>query len=191
MQKGSMLSGLIILVALSVRVARYANGSGTQNRPSIASIYVYAIAGIMLFSYNSTLGSIITTISGEKGDGACYVVEAPDSLKLNSLSNCWSDASSEISGELAARAVKVSGESDVWTEFSENTKVGIGVLQLIGFMFFFFSVHSLIEVGKGTARHGYFKPSVQLIAACLIVDLPHTFAMVLATLKSVGITFSA
>lgn len=192
MQKVATFSGMLILVALYLRVAQFANAQGTQNRPSVASLYVYAIAGIMLFSYNSTLGTLITTISGESGDGVCYVVEAPDTTaKLNSLSNCWSDASSEVSGALAANASKISGDSNVMTEFSENVKVGVGLLQLIGFMFFCFSVHSLVEIGKGTARHGYFKPSVMLIASCLIVDLPHTAVLILATLKSVGVTISA
>lgn len=191
MQQAARFSGLIILVALYLRITQYANAQGTQQRPSVASLYIYAIAGIMLFSYNSTLGTLITTISGQSGDGVCYVVEAPDATKLNSLSNCWSDASSEISGALAANASKISGESNVMTEFSENVKVGVGLLQMIGFMFFFFAVHSLVEIGKGSSRQGYFKPSVMLIASCLIVDLPHTAVMILATLKSVGVTFSA
>lgn len=191
-QKSATLSGLIILVATFLRITRYANASGTQNRPSIASIYVFAISGIMLFSYNSTLGTFITTISGQSGDGVCYVVEAPNTnVKLNSLSNCWSDASSEISGALATSVNKISGNSDAMTEFSDNVKIGVGLLQMIGFMFFCFSVHSLVEVGKGSARHGYFKPSVMLIASSLIVDLPHTAEIILSTLKSVGVTISA
>ncbi|MEQ4191896.1 hypothetical protein ABNM11_24940 [Pseudomonas syringae] len=191
MQKAATFSGMLILVALYLRIAQYANAQGTQNRPSVASLYVYAIAGIMLFSYNSTLGTLIATMSGQSGDGVCYVVEAPDATKLNSLSNCWSDASSEVSGALAANANKISGDGNVMTEFSENVKVGVGLLQMIGFMFFIFAVHSLVEIGKGSARQGYFKPSVMLIASCLIVDLPHTAVMILATLKSVGVTFSA
>ncbi|WP_147473258.1 hypothetical protein [Pseudomonas coronafaciens] len=191
MQKAATFSGMLILVALYLRITQYANAQGTQNRPSVSSLFIYAIAGTMLFSYNSSLGTLIVTISGQSGDGVCYVVEAPDATKLNSLSNCWSDASSEVSGALAANANKLSGDANVMTEFSENVKVGVGLLQMIGFMFFIFSVKSLVEVGKGTARHGYFKPSVMLIASCLIVDLPHTFAMILATLKSVGVTISA
>ncbi|MFI3044483.1 hypothetical protein [Pseudomonas coronafaciens] len=189
-QKFATLSGLLIFLAFFVRLAKYADAQGTQNRPSVSSLYIFAISGIMLFSYSSTLGTLITTISGKEGDGVCYVVESAD-LKLNSLNNCWSDASSEISGELSASVTKLSGNSDVMTEFRENTKVGIGLLQLIGFMFFCFSVHAFVEIGKGTARHGYTKPIVMMIAASLIVDLPHTAEMVLATLKSVGVTFSA
>lgn len=186
LQKLCGLLGLLILVSGFLRLARWANAAGTQQRPSTSSIYAWFICGTLMFSYNSTLGTLITTFSGESGDGVCYVLESSDT-KIASDSNCWSDASSEATGVLSAQITKKFGNSDASKEFSDNIKLIVGILQVIGFGFYISSIYGFMKVADGRAQHGYWKPSVMMISSMLIVDLPHTWTMVVATLAKGGV----
>ena len=183
----SILIGVILLVIACTRSAAYSEQSSSNKKITIPSIVMLFVCGAMLVSYTSTLGTLITTISGEKGDGVCYVVESSADVKINSQSSCWSNAKSEISGSLDSTISSKFGNSEASEAFQNNTKVVVGLFQAIGFFFFISSIVSLKAVSDGSARHGYAKPMIILITSCLIIDLPHTASMIMATLQKLGV----
>ena len=185
----SIFLGMILLVMACTRAAAYSEQSSSNKQITTSSIIMLFVCGVMLVSYTSTLGTLITTISGEKGDGVCYVVESSTDVKIKSQSSCWTNATSEISGSLDKTISSKFGNSEATEAFQNNMKVIVGLFQAIGFFFFISSIMSLKAVGHGSSRDGYAKPMIILIASALIIDLPHTASMIMETAKLAGVDF--
>ena len=183
----SIILGLILLVMACTRAAAYSEQSSSNKKITMTSIAMLLVCGTMLVSYTSTLGTLITTISGEKGDGVCYVVESSTDVKINTQSSCWSTATSEISGSMDKTLSSKFGNSEATEAFQNNMRVIVALFQAIGFFFFISSIMSLKAVSEGSARHGYAKPFIIFIASGLIVDLPHTASMIMETAKLAGV----
>lgn len=184
--------GMIVLIAGFYRMRMKAE-MGPNGNISTTSIFVYIAVGFMMLSFSSTLGSLIATFLGQTsttGAGACFILNDSVTGGRSTLDNgsCWNASSSELTGTLMDRVTKMSSASTA-QEFLANINVIIGLFQLIGFIYFFVGMHGLVAVSKGSARNGYFKPLVIIIASALIVDLPHTAEIFLNTLKKVGINF--
>ena len=186
--KLGQIIGMITLIAGFYRMRMKAE-MGPNGNITTTSIFVYIAVGFMLLSFSSTLGSVIATLLGDDGS-ACFILNDSVTGGMVTLNNgnCWDASSSELTGTLMDRVTKMSSASTA-QEFLDNIKVIIGLFQLIGFIYFFVGMHGLIAVSKGSARNGYFKPLVIIIASALIVDLPHTAEMFLNTLKKVGVNF--
>src|ERR1044071_2402220 len=158
----SRLIGICVLIAGFYRMRLKAE-MGPNGNVSQTSIYVYVVCGFLLISFSSTLASLIATFLGSSGS-ACFILN--DSIDKATLSagTCWDASSSELTGTLMDRVTKMSSASTA-EEFLNNIKVIIGLFQLIGFIYFIVGVYGLVQVSKGTARNGYFKPIVIIIAS--------------------------
>lgn len=145
---------------------------------------VYAIAAVLFLNAGLGLGLIISSWGGSH-EQPCFIASEKDGFS----STCFNDEMSELAGELRTRVKKLSSDSTAKL-FWDNLKFIVSVFQLIGLIYFFVGVHGLVQVSNGSAKDsGYGKPIVTLIASALIVDLPHTFQMLQATLQQVGINF--
>lgn len=180
------LIGICVLMAGFYRMRLKAE-MGPNGNISQTSIYIYVIVGFLFISFSSTLSSLVATFLGDSGS-ACFILnDAIEKATLNS-GTCWDASSSELTGTLMDRVTKMSSASTA-QEFLDNIRVIIGLFQLIGFIYFFVGLYGLVQVSKGTARNGYFKPIIIIVASTLIVDLPHTAEMFLNTLKEIGVNF--
>lgn len=158
--------------------------AGNSGNFKTGSIYVTLIAATLMLNYSNTLTTYIATLLGN-GTGHCFILDESQSL----AQNCWDASSSELTGDLRTRIENLSS-STVAESFMKNLNVIVGIFQVIGLIYFFVGVYGLVQVSNGSARdHGYGKPIITMIAAALIVDLPHTAEMFITTLNSVGINF--
>ncbi|EEJ3186308.1 hypothetical protein PX74_003756 [Salmonella enterica subsp. enterica] len=151
---------------------------GTKNAYSAPAVYV--LAGVIMMNLSPSLSVLTNTFFSVD---FCTLVEnnAP-------VSSCFSNELSGVTGELQTRIEKLSGASTA-EKFFENIQVIIGIFQVIGFIYFLVGAHGLTEVARGSAQHGYGKPIITMIAAALIVDIPHTASVFLSTLEKIGINF--
>lgn len=178
--------GISVLVGGFYRMRMKAE-MGPNGNISQASIYMYVIVGVLMLSFSATLSSVIATLLGSDGS-ACFILNGSIDRATLNQGQCWDAGSSEITGTLMDRVTKMSSASTA-QEFLANIKVIIGLFQLIGFIYFLVGLYGLVMVSKGTARNGYMKPIIIIAASALIVDLPHTAEIFLATLKKVGVNF--
>ncbi|WP_156176534.1 hypothetical protein [Pseudomonas veronii] len=145
---------------------------------------VYAVAAVLFLNAGLGLGLIISSWGGNY-EQPCFIASEKDGFS----STCFNNEMSELAGELRARVEKLSSDSTAKI-FWDNLKFIVSVFQLIGLIYFFVGVHGLVQVSNGSAKDsGYGKPIITMFASALIVDLPHTFQMLQATIRQVGINF--
>lgn len=176
------LIGLILMISAGLKMKAASETQGPNSNKGI--IYISLLAGILMMNSSSTLSTYIATLLGGDG-GHCFVLDSSQSA----AENCWTAESSGLTGQLKTRVEKLSN-SGVAETFMKNINVIVGILQVIGFIYFFVGTYGLVQVANGSSRDGgYGKPIVTMIASALIVDIPHTAEMAVATLEKVGVNF--
>lgn len=176
------LIGIILMVSAGLKMKAASDNTGPNSNKSI--IYISLLAGVLMMNSSSTLSTYIATLLGSSG-GYCFVLDKSQSA----AENCWSAESSGLTGQLKTRVEKLSN-AGVAATFMKNINIIVGILQVIGFIYFFVGVYGLVQVSNGSSRDGgYGKPIVTMIASALIVDIPHTAEMAIATLEKVGVNF--
>lgn len=176
------LIGIILMVSAGLKMKAASDNTGPNSNKSV--IYISLLAGVLMMNSSSTLSTYIATLLGSSG-GHCFVLDKSQSA----AENCWTAESSGLTGQLKTRVEKLSN-AGVAATFMKNINIIVGILQVIGFIYFFVGVYGLVQVSNGSSRDGgYGKPIVTMIASALIVDIPHTAEMAIATLEKVGVNF--
>ncbi len=177
--------GPFIGVLLFIQAGLKLKQTADEKKPAGAStVIVYFVAATLFFNSHLAydLVSSIWKIEGESK--ICFVADG-DAIK----ESCYSDEVSELTGVLADRVEKLSGDS-VATDFINNFRAIIGIFQVIGVIYFFVGIYGLVQVSNGSAKdNGYGKPIITMISSALIIDLPHTASMFLDTLQKIGVNF--
>lgn len=176
------LLGIILMISAGLKMKAASDNTGPNSNKSV--IYISLLAGVLMMNSSSTLSTYIATLLGGSG-GHCFVLDKTQSA----AENCWTAESSGLTGQLKTRVEKLSN-AGVAASFMKNINIIVGILQVIGFIYFFVGVYGLVQVSNGSSRDGgYGKPIVTMIASALIVDIPHTAEMAIATLEKVGVNF--
>lgn len=177
------VSGFMIGLAIfitSLYKMKLLGENGQKNGISI--VLVGALAGIFMMNTDAWLG--VFTQSFFSTDEVCYVIS---DNKIDD--NCFRDELSGLSGDLKERLRK-QANVDTAAAFIDNIKIIIGMFQIIGFTYFLVGANGLVQVANGSSKDGgYGKPIITMIAAALIVDIPHTAQMAINTLEQIGINF--
>lgn len=177
------LVGLTVFISALVYMIKVASEG---QKISAMSVVVMILAGSLMMNIDTALSTFGNTFFDKSGaENVCYIIEE------NGLSSsCFSDEMSGLSGQLKDRIEKSSGAKTSELFFSK-VKIIVGVLQLIGVVYFFAGVYGLIEVSKGSSKDGggYGKPLTTMFASALIVDIPHTMQTAMNTLEKIGVNF--
>tara|TARA_Y100001960_G_scaffold321323_1_gene395789 strand:+ start:16675 stop:17409 length:735 start_codon:yes stop_codon:yes gene_type:complete len=192
------LLGLILMGVGAHKLKRRAeNPNDPRSFPS--SIVVTLIAGALIFNYSMTSNTMISTILGNES-GHCFMFtdSAKERLEESAANtgttmsdasslvdeNCWDSASSSMVGDISAKLDEMSpGKGDA---FKRNVGVIVGLFQLFGVIYLIKGVYLLKQTSEGNGREGYGKPIITMIAAALVIDLPHTLEMIKATIDYLG-----
>lgn len=176
------LIGLILMISAGLKMKAASDNNGPNSNKSI--IYISLLAGVLMMNSSAALSTYIATLLGSDG-GHCFILDSTQSA----AENCWTAESSGLTGQLKNRVEKLSN-AGVAASFMKNINIIVGILQVIGFIYFFVGVYGLVQVSNGSSRDGgYGKPIVTMIASALIVDIPHTAEMAIATLEKIGVNF--
>ncbi|WP_136477734.1 hypothetical protein [Pseudomonas sp. DG56-2] len=171
--------GLGVLI-VSLYKMKLIGESGHKN--GISVVYIGVLTS--MFMMNTDAWFSVFTSTFFDSDEICYVIAQN---KIDE--NCFRDEMSGVTGDLKERIKKQSSESAA-TAFVDNVKVIIGMFQIIGFTYFLVGANGLVQVANGSSRDGgYGKPIITMIAAALIVDIPHTAQMAINTLEQIGVNF--
>ncbi len=143
---------------------------------------VYLIIGAVLMNITLAIGAFGNTYF--KAGDFCFVVSE------GAINNaCMNTEVSGLTGELKARIEKLSSGGTA-EKFLENIQVIIGLLQIIGLIYFAVGAYGIAQVSNGSSKEsGYGKPIITMFASALIVDIPHTAMMAIETLEKIGINF--
>jgi uncharacterized membrane protein len=172
------LIGLIVFINGWYKLSQVYN-EGQKN--TLVGPVVYVIAGVLMMNVFLTLD--VFTYTFFKVDNYCQIIK--DEAVVQS---CMSDAMSGLTGELKTRIEKMSSEGTAQA-FLDHISVIVGSFQLIGFIYMLSGFYGLTQVANGSAKNGYGKPIITIFASALIVDIPHTAQMAIATLAKIGLNF--
>lgn len=176
------LIGLILMISAGYKMKQAADSNGPQSNKGI--IFVSLLVGVIMMNASGAMSTYLATLLGS-GSGHCFILDKEQSVG----ENCWSADSSGLTGDLKSRIEKLSSGSTA-QKFMENVNVIVGIFQVIGFIYFLVGAYGLVQVANGSSRDsGYGKPIITMIAAALIVDIPHTAEMAIQTLQDIGINF--
>ncbi|MCV0304741.1 hypothetical protein KUC55_03515 [Pseudomonas aeruginosa] len=173
--------GLIILISSLVNMIR-AGAEGSKI--TWGSIATALVASALLMNTDQAISTVGNTYFNKPGaEQICFIV-----AEKGIDDSCFSNELSGITGQLENRIRNMSGDSTV-EAFAAKTKIVVGILQLIGFIYFGIGAYGLTQVSKGSANYGYGKPLTTMLASALIVDIPHTVQSFIDTLNKIGIQF--
>ncbi|HFH2960060.1 TPA: hypothetical protein ACGJSO_005431 [Pseudomonas aeruginosa] len=179
LDKFSIFMGVLLFIIAGLKLKMRVDEKNPSKNFGVIMTFV---AGT--FFFNSYLAYELVSVWKIAGDERiCFMA---DDAGVND--QCYSDEMSEISGELAERVGKLSGDS-VKDDFMNNFRAIIGLFQVIGVIYFMVGTWGLVQVSNGTKDEGYGKPIITMISSALIIDLPHTASMFLDTLQKVGVNF--
>ncbi|MBA1286586.1 hypothetical protein [Pseudomonas aeruginosa] len=179
LDKYSIFMGVLLFILAGLKMKQ----ASDEHKPfPKLGVGVYFVAAT--FFFNSYLAYELVSVWKIEGDESiCFMA---DDAGVND--SCYSDEVSELSGELAERVGKLSGDS-VKDDFMNNFRAIIGLFQVIGVIYFMVGIYGLVQVSNGSKDGGYGKPIITMISSALIIDLPHTASMFLDTLQKVGVNF--
>lgn len=120
----------------------------------------------------------------------------PSTLGLVSNVNCnvnsaqlgkcivWDDSNSGLSGDLKEKITKNAENKNGWDTFYAKFKKIISLVQLLSFIIFCSQLFNLWSISVDNTKNGSAGITIlKLIAAGLIVDLPHTVDWITETIK--------
>ena len=175
------LVGLIVLVATLFNMIKAGQEGSKITWGTIATALV---ASALLMNTNEAISTFGNTYFNKSGaEKICFVV-----AEKGIDDSCFSNELSGITGQLENRIKNMSGDSTV-EAFKQKSRIVLGILQLIGFIYFSKGAYGLTQVSKGSATYGYGKPLTTMLASALIVDIPHTIQSFIDTLNKIGIQF--
>ncbi len=178
----SMGIGLLILGVVRLK-KRADNPNDPKSFPS--AIIVIMIAGALSFNYSQSAGTMINTLLGNSDAGYCFVIDNARSSGETLRENCWDSSNSEVLDDIEERVNSMS-DNAAGTKIKENAETIVALFQLIGLIYFLKGLYGLKLTAEGTAREGYGKPIITIMAAALVIDLPHTIEMASATINALG-----
>lgn len=192
------LLGLILMGVGAHKLKRRAeNPNDPRSFPS--SIIMTFIAGALIFNYSMTSNTMISTLLGNES-GHCFMFTDTANTKLAEAAanadstisdsgtliedSCWDSGSSSMVSDISAKLEEMSPGKG--SSFEKNVDVIVGLFQLFGVIYLIKGVYLLKQTSEGNGREGYGKPLITMIAAALVIDLPHTLEMIKATIDYLG-----
>lgn len=173
------LIGFITLVSSIVKM-RYV--SDANQKSPVAAVIMGIFAATLMMNIDSSLSVLTKTFFDV--DAVCMQIS-----EKRIDDNCFRDEMSGLTGDIKSRIQKLSNDQTAST-FLSTFQLIIGIFQVIGMIYFAVGAYGLKEVANGSSKEtGYGKPIITMIAAALIVDIPHTAQMAIDTLHSVGLNF--
>ncbi len=183
----SLLLGLGLMALGGVKLKRRAeNPNDPKSFP--AAIIITFVAGALIFNYSGTSSTLIATLLGSDS-GHCFVLKEQLTSKAGDIENgvyenCWDSSKSTHLDEIASKVDEMTDGNG--SKLKENVEIIVGLFQLIGLIYLIKGIYGLKLTAEGNGRDGYMKPIVTMIAAALVIDLPHTLEMIDETIKLLG-----
>ena len=174
--------GLMVLGGIKLK-KRADNPNDAKSFPT--AIIITLLAGALSFNYAGSAGLIINSFLGNDS-GYCFVVQDGNYSENDGYSkNCWNPDNSDILQEVADKVDQMSNGT-AGSKLKENARAIVALFQTIGLIYLLKGFYGLKLVAEGTAREGYGKPIITLIASALVIDLPHTLTMLQNTINALG-----
>lgn len=178
----------VILLLVGINKMKWKAEQPTNPQHSTGMIITVLVAGALMINYTQSATSLITTALYPEGNGEyCFIL---DSSQSASNSQCWSSSTAESTTKLADTIDRLEGDERS-QEFRDNIDVLMAFFQLIGLIYFFKGAYGLKQVSDGGQKGGYGKPLLIMIAAALVLDLPHTLEVVLNTIEQIGFSITS
>jgi hypothetical protein len=176
----------VILLLVGINKMKWKAEQPTNPQHSTGMIITVLVAGALMINYTQATTSFITSILYEDSE-YCFILDPSQS---NSTSQCWSASTSESTTLLSDRINRLEG-NEPSQEFRDNIDVLMAFFQLIGLIYFFKGAYGLKQVSDGGQKGGYGKPLLTMLAAALVLDLPHTLEVIMQTIEQIGFSITS
>lgn len=176
--------GLVLMIVGLTKLKRRAdNPNDPRSFPT--SIIITVLSGALLFNYNQTSGTMISSIFGSQS-GHCFVLDKTAGSGDYVGEHCWDSSTSELLDGMRENIDKHYGDKDMKAKMEENVETLIAVFQIVGLIYLMKGLYGLKTASEGTGKDSYGKSLVTIVASALVIDLPHTIEMFQATIEYLG-----
>ena len=186
--KASVLIGVVLVLNAFMDMRLSTEVGGHEKPKLVRKAMVGFLIGVLLLNITSIIDVVVHTLNPES-KGGCLITnaEALDEIRVGKNKDaCWSLASAQITGPTYEKA-KSMIDSQYAGGIESQLKIVISTLQALGVIYFIIGINELNQISKGSSRHGVGRVLTQIIAAGLIIDFPHTVAVVQASGKLLGL----
>jgi hypothetical protein len=176
----ALIIGLWTMIKFFTTLKQHAD---SPNDPSASKFKVLMIllTAVLLLNLNTAIDIMVKTTLGT--EAYCFSLD-PDATG-GKTSDCFNPESSELTSELQKRLDSKIKSKD---EFLKYVGLAMGAIQFLGLIFFVKGVLMIKQIGDGQGQAGPGKVIIALIFSALIIDLPHTMEVILATIKTMGVS---
>ncbi|WP_274878755.1 hypothetical protein [Vibrio harveyi] len=179
----TMLVGLSLMVLGGVKLKKKAENPNDP-KAFTSVVLITFISGALLFNYSGTSDTLIATMLGDD-KGHCFILADKTETSDIHSNNCWDSKNSDyVNDELKKRIEGVEGANE--DAIKKNINIIMGIFQLFGTVFLGKGIYGLYQAAEGQQGKSYGKSIVTMIAAALVIDLPHTLEMLNETVKLLG-----
>lgn len=175
----------VLLLILGIMKMKSRADQPTNPQHSVGMIITVLVAGALMINYSQAATSVISSVLYD-GREYCFILDDEQS----NASDCWSSENAESTAELGERIDRLVEDGEGAAEFRRNINILMAFFQLIGLIYFFKGAYGLKQVSDGGQKGGYGKPILTMIAAALVLDLPHTLEVILTTINEIGFSIS-
>lgn len=188
--KASVLIGVILVLNAFMNLRLSTEVAGHERPTLVRKAMAGFLIGVLLLNITSIIDVVVHTINPES-KGGCYITnaEALDDIRIGKNKDaCWSLASAQITGPTYEKAKKMVDDQHS-SDIENNLKIVISALQALGVIYFIFGLVELNNIAKGSSRAsrvGTWGVLIQIFAAALIIDFPHTVGFVFTTMAKLG-----
>ncbi|MCK8072419.1 hypothetical protein [Vibrio sp. 1CM23M] len=186
----AVLLGLGLIVISIIKLKKRAeNPNDPKSFPS--AILITMLSGALILNFSGTSSTLIATLLGGEG-GHCFVLQEQlmeqeqGTIQMGDLhqENCWDSSNSQMVDDIAKKVDEMSDGNGA--RLKRNVEIIVGLFQLVGLVYLIKGIYGLKLVSEGQSREGYGKPILTMIAAALVIDLPHTLEMLSETITLLG-----
>lgn len=178
----------VILLIVGINKMKWKAEQPTNPQHSAGMIITVLVAGALMMNYTGSATTLITSFLYPDSTGEyCFILDSEQSMSSN---QCWSASTAESTTLLSDRINRLEGDEPS-QEFRDNIDVLMAFFQLIGLIYFFKGAYGLKQVSDGGQKGGYGKPLLIMIAAALVLDLPHTLEVVMKTIEEIGFSITS
>ncbi len=182
---GTLLGAFLVYSGIKKTVEFAKDDRNPKNFPSAAVVTL--LAGGLLLNLNQTMSLAVNSIVGGN-EGYCFYTKSTGNYgkeQLGQSNSCFNSAM-QLTDKIAN---ELSGQQKfevTLTNIKERLRILFTLLQVIGVIYFIKGIYMLKEAAEGSNNTGYGKIIIMLIAAAIIIDLPHFLDMVINTIREVN-----
>lgn len=186
--KPSVLVGVFLVLHAFMNLRLSTEVAGREKPTLVRQAMAGFVIGVLLLNITSIIDVVVHTLNPES-KGGCLITnaEALDDIRVGKNKDaCWDLASAQITGPTYEKA-KSMIDSQYAGGLESNLKIVISALQALGVIYFIFGLNELNKISNGSSRSTVGRVLTQIVAAGLIIDFPHTVAVVQASGKLLGL----